>query len=110
MGLPPPNGAAAALPPVRDSNKTTKQPKLTTDRPSGIVEVAVDVEALTRQRQNLGQNSHNFFVIWGSQDFSLDAKRFVYVFPDQSAAGLCSEGIMRSIRHGLKNCEKTLCM
>ena len=24
-------------------------------------------------------------------------------------AGLCSEGIMRSIRHGLKNCEKTLC-
>jgi hypothetical protein len=24
-------------------------------------------------------------------------------------AGLCSEGIMRSIWHGLKNCEKTLC-
>jgi hypothetical protein len=24
-------------------------------------------------------------------------------------AGLCSEGIMCSIRHGLKNCEKTLC-
>jgi hypothetical protein len=23
--------------------------------------------------------------------------------------GLCSEGIMRSIQHGLKNCEKTLC-
>jgi hypothetical protein len=24
-------------------------------------------------------------------------------------AGLCGKGIMRSIRHGLKNCEKTLC-
>jgi hypothetical protein len=24
-------------------------------------------------------------------------------------AGLCGKGIMRSIRHGLKSCEKTLC-
>ncbi len=24
-------------------------------------------------------------------------------------SGLCNEGIMRSIRHGLKTCEKTLC-
>jgi hypothetical protein len=30
------------------------------------------------------------------------------MFPGISA-GLCSEGIMCSIRHGLKNCEKTLC-
>ena len=30
------------------------------------------------------------------------------MFPGVST-GLCSEGLMRSIRHWLKNCEKTLC-
>jgi hypothetical protein len=30
------------------------------------------------------------------------------MFPDVPA-GLCSEGIMRSVRHGLKKCEKILC-
>ena len=33
------------------------------------------------------------------------AEKMFYGVP----AGLCSEGLIRSIWHGLKNCEKTLC-